>query len=199
MSTPRRDRAVLAASEKVCSFLVARGDAGATVAEMARAAGLNERTFYRYFPTRHDAVRPVLDWGAAILADRIAERADSSVRDVVLEAFEEVVGGALVERTRTLFPIVFGDPALRAVLLAVYHDAEDELRHALSRHTHLPPDALEIVVAAATIVSVTRIALEVMVARGDDPMETLRSSLDLVPDRLVGDFGDRVDTRPDQQ
>jgi hypothetical protein len=77
------------------------------------------------------------------------------------------------------------------VLLAVYHDAEEELRSAIATRGVLAADTTAGYVAATTLVGITRIALERMVVAGDDPVETLRASLDLLPGELVGDAATR--------
>lgn len=189
VSTPRRERAVLEASEKVCLFFIERGGTDATAAEIAAGIGMNERTFYRYFATKADAVRPLLDQGAAIMADRIVDRPDLSIPDAVLSSFAEIVGGDVSERTRRLFPLIFGDSSLRAVLLCVYHDAEEELREAIASRRMVESDSVDGFLAAATLVGATRIALEVMVATGADPIEVLRRCFSLVPGRLIGGPG----------
>jgi 3-oxoacyl-[acyl-carrier protein] reductase len=199
VSTPRRARAVLEASERACWYFIERGDTSATVADVAAAVGLNERTFYRYFATKPDVVRPVLDWGAATMADRIAEHPELSVKEAALRSFDETLGGELAERTRGLFPLLFADPALRSVLLAVYCDAEDELRLALSRRTGLDPLSGPLRLAAATLVAVTRVAIEIHVETGRDPVEALRSCLELLPDHLVGEAAPATPARADTE
>jgi AcrR family transcriptional regulator len=187
MRTPRTNGAILAASERAAWFVIEQGGLNATVAEIAAAIDLNERTFYRYFPTKPEALRPLFDWGAALLADRIAERTDLTVTEASLEAFAEIVGGQNAERTQRLFPLVFADPSMRAVLLAVYHDAEEELRHALSARTGLGTTSTPVYLTAASVVTVTRLALELLVYRGDDPIETLGTLFELLPDPLLGE------------
>jgi AcrR family transcriptional regulator len=190
MATKRSGAAVLAASERAALYLVERGGLDAPIAEIAAAIGLHERTFYRYFPTKPDLLRPVFDWGAALLADRIAGRGERPLRETVVEAFAEVVAGEHADRTAKLFPVVFADPALRAVLLAVYHDAEDEFRIALAARGGLDVEAPSVYLAAASLVTATRLALELFVDRWVDPVETLRELLELLPDRLIGEFVD---------
>ncbi|MDR7254236.1 AcrR family transcriptional regulator [Nocardioides sp. BE266] len=188
MTTRRNSASVLAASERVAWYLIEVGNFSAPVSQIATAIDVNERTFYRYFPTKPDALRPLFDWGAALLADRIAERTDLSVKDAALDAFAEIVDGQHARRTRLLFPLVFADTSLRAVLLAVYHDAEAELRGALSRRTGLEPGSLALHGAAARIVMSTRLALELHVEQGLDPVSSLRELLTPLPDQLVGDI-----------
>jgi AcrR family transcriptional regulator len=189
--TPRKSAEILESSERAAQYVVEHDGLTATVAELAEAIGLHERTFYRFFPTKADALRPLFDWGAALLADRIAERTDLSVREAAVGALIDILGQDNADRTRRLFPLVFADPALRAVLLAVYHDAEEEVRIALSARTGASAASTEVYFAAAAIVTSSRIALEVLVDLGEDPINTFRTLLQLLPDRLVGESTER--------
>jgi AcrR family transcriptional regulator len=183
--TKRSAKASLAASERAVWFLIERGERPYTVAEIAEAVGINERTFYRYFPTRHDVVRPVLDWGVAKMADAIAEGQFGSIQEAVEESFAATVGGDLEERSRLLFPLILNDPQLKAVLLSVHHDAETALRRAIANRTGREPDDLATYVVAAHIVTAVRLAIELMVSQGSDPIETCRCAVSLIPDDLL--------------
>jgi len=203
MRTPRYSPKILDASDRVCAFIADRQGLDASVAEMAQAVGLNERTFYRYFATKEGAVRPVLDWGATIVADRLRSQPDRPVRDAVAEALAEVLLGEHRERTRRLFPVIFAEPALRAVLLAVYHDAEEEVRAALAERAGIDPGADRLRFDAAHIVGATRVALEIFVGGGTDPIRALEPYFDRLPAHLFGDeemtFAERAVTEREEK
>jgi AcrR family transcriptional regulator len=77
---------------------VERGFEQTTVAEIAKRAGLTERTFFRHFADK----REVLFWGAATLqehlVDAVASAPDSAVPIDAIAAAIEVAGGLLQER-----------------------------------------------------------------------------------------------------
>ena len=75
-----------------------RGFDQTTVAEIARRAGLTERTFFRYFADK----REVLFWGAGtlqeFLVDAVASAPDSAAPIDAVAAALEAAGGLLAER-----------------------------------------------------------------------------------------------------
>ncbi|MEV4420006.1 TetR family transcriptional regulator [Patulibacter sp. NPDC049589] len=177
MPSPRLTRSMLEASEAVCLFYVQRGSVAFKGDELADAAGLSERTFYRYFPTKHEAVRPVLDWGSTLLADTIRTRTDLAISEAVIAGFDLGVGGEHAARTRGLFPLLFRDAGLRAVLLQAFHDGEELVRPALAERLGVDAPSVRARVASATTFAVIRVALEELIDAGRDPVDALREAI----------------------
>ena len=109
-----------------------RGVAQVTAAEIAEASGVSLRTFYRYFPTKEDAVAPVLEIGAARWQAALeeAEEEPAAAIPAVLaaqltpETPEDAEGLA---RMRPLLRALAEDRELRAVWHRVNHESEERL------------------------------------------------------------------------
>lgn len=107
--------------------------------DIAQAAGIAPRTFYRYFATKEEAVAPLYATGA--------ERWARAVRDApaelpVPQALEHAVRHTLTpgagmseaawEGVRTLVRLAVSSPALRKVWAEVSHEAEAGLAEVLA-------------------------------------------------------------------
>jgi AcrR family transcriptional regulator len=92
------------------------GFAGTTAGEIAAAVGVSERTFFRYFPTKEDAVlQPIESLGseiaAALKARPAAESPLHALRAALNLAVESVV--TTPDRWATLMTLGRSEPALR--------------------------------------------------------------------------------------
>ena len=169
----------LRASERCCDFYVERASTDLTVAEIAEAAGVSQRTFYRYFPTKAESLSPVFDWTTAEFNSAIAAASpDASLTDTLGQAFRAAFGESKADRTRALFPLVFADMEMWSVFLRKVHDGERSLAHVLTPRLGLDIDDLSARAAAASVASATRIALEVMVTNGSDPEHVYAQMID---------------------
>lgn len=115
MEQRRRDDRVLAASLAAIGEIIARGTDAVTVRDLAQAAGISERTFYRYFPTKEDCLRPVLQDASRVFAMSLDLHSADGWRIAVSKAFADAAGGAFAVRTRLLLPIIAASPGLEAV------------------------------------------------------------------------------------
>ncbi|CAN5322527.1 hypothetical protein BH09ACT6_BH09ACT6_03290 [soil metagenome] len=150
---------------------ISRGSTDLTVAEIASAIGLSERTFYRYFATKQDAIRPVLDWGSLLLAETIRTETGISVVDSIVLGLDLALGGEQTQRTRLLFPLILRDDGLRAILLQGFHDSELYIRPALALRLGVDAESMRARVAAASVLALIRVAVEALVDDGRDPVE----------------------------
>ncbi|PZT70548.1 TetR family transcriptional regulator [Streptomyces sp. SW4] len=131
---------------RAAAALFVRQGLRATRAEdIAQAAGIAPRTFYRYFATKEEAVAPLYAAGA--------ERWAEAVRDAPAElappqALEHAVRHTLTpgagvsaaswEWVRTLIRLAQESPALRKVWAEVCHRAEETLADVLAARATLP-------------------------------------------------------------
>ena len=140
-----------------------RGVAQVTAAEIAEASGVSLRTFYRYFPTKEDAVAPVLEIGAARWQAALeeAEEEPAAAIPAVLaaqltpETPEDAEGLA---RMRPLLRALAEDRELRAVWHRVNHESEERLVALISERGERDRLAARVLAAAAT--EAIRIGLE---------------------------------------
>ncbi len=123
---------------------VERGFEQTTVAEIARRAGLTERTFFRHFADK----REVLFWGAATLqenlADAVARTPDSAAPIDAIAAAIEVAGVLLQERrdaARQRQAIIAANPELQERELIKLASLASALAGALRRRGVSEPAA----------------------------------------------------------
>lgn len=173
--TERRKAATqLEISRRAGELFSTRGASAVTAEEIAAAAGIGLRTFYRYFRTKEEAVAPLLAGGVtgwiAYLTEDPDPAAGSSVRDAIESATRRALTPAddvaeeMLHWTRGLLRTVHDEPGLHAVWLRVQHDSEEGLVGALA--TLMGPDADPMVVrlTAAAVNAAMRIAVETWAA-----------------------------------
>lgn len=178
----------LQASWTAVGYLALHGS-GVSVRELAAAAGLSERTFYRYFPTREDILRPAMRDSQNDIARAVdAEPADSSLGDALVAGFAAAAEGAYTERTRHLLPVVFGSAPFSAVWSQELRQHGPMLRAAVARRLDCDPDDVRAEVAAALFLSLMELALAAMIRTGELPAPLLADRM-----RAVGsDLFDHV-------
>ena len=96
-----------------------RGFEGTTVDEIAEAAGMSRRTFFRYFTGKEELVLDRLVESAGAVADELAARpADEAAWAALREAFQVTIRlqEEHAEITRRLLRMLGDEPALRSVL-----------------------------------------------------------------------------------
>ncbi|MET9440801.1 TetR family transcriptional regulator [Streptomyces sp. NPDC006610] len=170
---------------RAAAALFVRNGLRATRAEdIAQAAGIAPRTFYRYFATKEEAVAPLYAAGAQRWAEALR---DAPAHLPVTEALEHAVRHTLTpgagvsaaswEWVRTLVHLAHTSPALRKVWAEVCQASEDTLSQALAarttpcthrddnvavRHpvTPVPPVTPRLRFAAAVAGAAVRVAVE---------------------------------------
>ncbi|WP_237727853.1 TetR family transcriptional regulator [Cellulomonas sp. APG4] len=120
-------------AEAALHLLAARGYEAVTVDEIATAAGVSRRTFFRYFASKEDVVVEFLrDLGLEVAGEIEARPAGEASRAALEESCAVVVSRAAEEhpvKSRRLAALVLGTPDLRARYLA----RQDEWREAWGR------------------------------------------------------------------
>jgi AcrR family transcriptional regulator len=143
-----------------------RGLVATTVEQIASRAGVGLRTFYRYFPSKQDAVVPLFARGAEDWRDQVAtitggSALRESVADVIASSLTPTDGKGLadLELTRGLIRSVATDRDLQRVWYDVNGDSE---RHLTSVFAALAPSADPVVhhLLAAATTDAVRLALE---------------------------------------
>lgn len=179
-----RGDARLRAAEACCALYIERGTTDLTVAEIAAAIGISQRTFYRYFAIKAESVKPVFDWTTATFNAFIAQTPDRydphrpPIRQLLIDGFDAMLGGEQAERTRRLFPLVFHDPEMWSVFLRAVHYGETSLEPVLAPRIGAAAGSIRSRAAAAAVATATRLALEDLVVRGEDPAAAFASFID---------------------
>ena len=157
-----------------------RGFDQTTVAEIARRAGLTERTFFRYFADK----REVLFWGAGtlqeFLVDAVASAPDSAAPIDAVAAALEAAGGLLAERregARQRQAVIAANAELQERELIKLASLASALAGALRQRSVTEPAAS---LAAEAGIAVFRIAFERWVSETSqaDLRQIIRESLD---------------------
>ncbi|WUH51117.1 TetR/AcrR family transcriptional regulator [Streptomyces sp. NBC_00443] len=165
-------------------LFVRRGLKSTRAEDIAQAAGIAPRTFYRYFATKEEAVAPLYAAGA----DRWSQAVRKAPPDLTLpQALEHAARHTLTPGTavsaaswdwvRTLVRLANSSPALRKVWAEVCHESETTLAEVLAARTAGPGNDDNVAApspslhfAAAVAAASVRVAVEVWAA-GDAPPE----------------------------
>lgn len=156
----------LRVSEQCCLFYLQCGTTRLKVMDIAHAAGVSERTFYRYFTVKADSVAPVFDWMTQTMNAAVLAHPPTQLRDVVIDAFEAMFTSRITGRAQEFFPLIFADEEMWALFLRKVHDGETSLAPLLADLLGLPVGHDRARAAAAAIASSTRIALERLSTEG---------------------------------
>lgn len=140
--------------------------------DIARAAGVAPRTFYRYFATKEEAVAPLFAAGAQEWAEAVRDAPEGlSVRDALRHAAGAAIGDAEeLEWVRSLLRMAGESAALRAVWSDACHVSEETLISVLAEREGSVTEApsLELRLVAGVASAAVRVAVETWAA-GDEP------------------------------
>lgn len=170
----RRDAVRMDIAAAAAKLFIADGFDATSVEDIAQAAGISVRTFYRHCEAKEDTLTPVLTSGIRDFAGYLAERPmTDSVAAAVHEAFVECLRqdryAALVS-TRDLFVILTSVPGIRARWMVAAHDLADDMRAHLAERAGLDPAGIEARLLSHTLIGALTVALEYWVTCDpDDP------------------------------
>lgn len=199
----RREDTRTEVSRVAARLFAASGYDGTTVEDIAAESGMALRTFYRYFRAKEETIAPLFASGTRDWVTRLGDAdPELGLVDALLESYRasvrhaREVEGIDEDRLRELLRMVEGHSALRAVWLNVYRDTEDRLRPAIAARVGAGPDDLDVSLAAGTVNTAVRIAMQRWAA-GEG---TARTADEAVARALrgVADGGLLADSRPRQ-
>jgi AcrR family transcriptional regulator len=166
-----------------------RGFDRVTVAEVAREAEVALATVFNYFPTKEDLFYSRLEAFGQRMVEAVASRREGEPALVALRRFLLASGGLVaqveagdpeaVERLRTVNRVIADSPALQARERQVIARYADSLAELLAGELGVPPDDVEVRVAANAMIGVHATLLDFTRRRvlADDRLERLAGDL----------------------
>ena len=163
VSDEQRQRQRLDLSRHAVRLFAEQGVAATSGEQIAQAAGVSERTFWRYFPHKESCVEPLLT--KMVDAFCVVLRAwppELELIDHLRAAYSPVVDSSDedVDAVLAVVRLTHDEPALRAAYLVLRERAEDALAEVLARRLGQPADAIEVRVQAAAMSAVLRVATD---------------------------------------
>ena len=164
MSDQQRQRLRLDISRHAVRLFAEQGLAATSGEQIARAAGVSERTLWRYFPTKESCVEPLLT--KMVDAFRTVLHAwppELDLTEHLRAAYHPVLdssSGTDVEAVLAVVRMTHNEPALRAAYLVLRERAEDTFTDVLAERMGMPPDTLDVRVRAATMSAVLKVTAD---------------------------------------
>ena len=159
----KKERTRQAIADTARRLFAERGFEAVTVAEIARASDVAEKTVFNYFPTKEDLFYSRLE---AFEEELLAAVRDRPGGESVLAAFRGFVMGRrgvfdlrdeeATEQLRTVTRVITGSPALLAREREVMGRYTEALAALIAEETGAGADAVEPRVAAAALIGVHR-------------------------------------------
>lgn len=191
VSDRQRQRQRLDISRHAVRLFAAHGVAATSGEQIARAAGVSERTLWRHFPSKESCVEPLLT--QSIAAFRTVLHAWPSGVDLtehLRAAYQPALdasSGGDAEAVLTVVRLTHDEPALRAVYLVLRERAEDTFAEVLAERAGGAPGLLDVRMRAATMSAVLKVATDdlarAVAAEGVTP-EALRRHREQLADAL---------------
>ncbi len=153
-------------AEAAASLFERYGFENVTVEQIATAAGISMRTFYRHCSGKDEALSVGLSAGPEELAAAIGKHQDLPLLEAVVAGFVEVSDSPV---RRSELRLILGTPALRASWLAAGRAAQEDLVGIVRQH--FPAiTVFEAQARAAAIISILTVVLEAWTAAEDDDL-----------------------------
>ena len=174
MARPRLSSESLLEISLRCAQAFHEHDGDAPTQVLVTASGLSERTFFRYFPTKAESLRPLLDAGNRRFADALSRRLADGAPDhieAVVDAFGESFSPGSLAWGNHLMQLVLAVPALRRVWLESNEDLPALLWPAFARSLGLPAHHDDVLLAGDEAVLLAVCAIRVKARVGGSPHE----------------------------
>ena len=149
------------------------GVAHTTVTEIAAAAGISQRTFWRYFTTKEDCIRPVVGQGLAALGALLdawppgTRLVDHALRHAVAHRETPLADPGMVDVVK----LVENQHELSAAWFGVHVEAEALFAARIGAHLDDHPQSLRTRVSAALLNGALRAAMEYAVREKGDALD----------------------------
>jgi TetR/AcrR family transcriptional regulator, regulator of mycofactocin system len=186
----RRSAMMISELEAVALRLFeARGFDEVTVEEIASAAGISVRTFYRYFPAKEDVLQVQIDRRTTALRAALAERpADEPPLRSLRLALEAVTAAEDPEQLRRWIVVIADAPSLvKGVLGGIQLKSQPLTAGFLGSRLGLPSDDVVPVMLAAATGGVIQAAQTRWYIVGGDLAATMSEALEVLERGMSGD------------
>ncbi|MFC3996154.1 TetR/AcrR family transcriptional regulator [Nocardiopsis sediminis] len=189
MSDQQRERQRLDISRHAVRLFREQGVGATSGEQIARAAGVSERTLWRYFRSKESCVEPLLtktiDAFEAVLR---TWPPDMELPDHLRAAYTPVLdtSGSDLEAVLAVIRMTHDEPVLRAVYLVLRERGERAFAEVLAERMRMPAGALEVRMLAAATSAALRAATDHLVSVGpqDISVELLRQHREHLADTL---------------
>jgi AcrR family transcriptional regulator len=166
-----------------------RGYDHTTVDDIAAAADVSPRTFFRYFASKDEAVferaPDVQDQFRALLASRPA---DEPLLVSLREIGNALIAGEVVEaeRVRRVLKLAHTEPALRRRYEALITMVEADLQDWAAARLGVPPSDMRPRLVAAAVLAARRVAMDIWLeSPGEDLSERVAQAIDMLASGLT--------------
>lgn len=174
-------------------LFAAHGFASVTVEQIADAAGVARRTFFRHFPGGKQEIllldhrRAMAEARDELWARPPQEEPLRALRTSFLRAAERFDDPAVVHRAMLRKQILAAEPSLRVRVLDEIIDVEASMIHHVALRMAVDPtEDMRPALAVATMLSATQVALATWNPARDRASELCAEALDLVESGLTG-------------
>lgn len=156
----------LAASRSAIALIIEHGTSNFTVKQLVSHTGLSERTFYRYFPTKEDVVKPAIAEAIERIGATMARRPRTEpLRDSVVAAFTDAWVTVPIQSSQMFARVMNETDSFRAVWQQSFMAGSSQWTSIMADRLGLPAHDPQVVLAGAVVALSARLALE-----GADPL-----------------------------
>jgi AcrR family transcriptional regulator len=185
----KKERTRRAIVDAALELFESRGYADTTVDDIAAAADVSPRTFFRYFAAKDEAVFE----NAGALLGHFRALLDSRPPDEPLLVSLREIGQAMLAhemvdeaRLRRLLVLVAAEPALRGRYNGLLDTIEGELTEWAADRLGVPPADLRPRLVAASVLAARRVATDTWLeSPGDDLADHVSRAIDLLATGLT--------------
>jgi AcrR family transcriptional regulator len=152
---------MLAASQAAIRLFIEHDSTEFTVREIADHVGISERSFYRYFPTKEDVIKPAVIEAMRRSSAAMAKRpATETIQESIVAAFTESWFVVPIERAWKMFRILNATDSFRAVWLQTTRSAERQWAALIAQRLGIDAESRQATIAGAAVAAAARLSLE---------------------------------------
>lgn len=144
-----------------CAAVLNEVGAEASTTQLVTAAGVSERTFFRYFPMKADCLRPIFEAGyrrfVGAVEQLCSQVVEGDLLEIVRAAFISAYGSGEEGLDRRFLELITSAEIYRRLWLAINEETTQVLYAPVSAVLRLPKEHIDVRLAAD---AATRLAVE---------------------------------------